>query len=349
MDLNKIGKFIAEERKKKSLTQEQLAEKLGINSRTISRWENGKNMPDVSLYKDICEELGISIEELINGEKTNRDNIKISYEKALITTVDKNSEQKREISKLFKILLFVIIFSVLTILLIIIYYDKKYPKIDVYSMKIIESDNNILNDDLTFKYDDFNVYFYGVDSLQLGNINNLYYDLKTALRYRQVNIDKIKKYLNNQYESGDIDKVNYNNVDIYKHKDFEIIVCNTKDNKDIYVGTPNIATNLKGNYCGKQVNNHCSFIRTYTVIKYQNTHDYNYIDLTLKQYQMDTELVRIKRNDIIKEGKTYEFEFVTYEKYEDTIKNIFKNSELIGIKETSKKGMDQIMDVICIN
>ena len=53
MNLIKIGKFIAEQRKQKNLTQEQLAEKLGINNRTISRWENGINMPDASLYKKI--------------------------------------------------------------------------------------------------------------------------------------------------------------------------------------------------------------------------------------------------------------------------------------------------------
>lgn len=55
MNLEKVGKFIASARKKKKLTQEQLAIKLGINNRTISRWENGKNMPDVSLYKPLCE------------------------------------------------------------------------------------------------------------------------------------------------------------------------------------------------------------------------------------------------------------------------------------------------------
>lgn len=69
MNLKKIGKFIAEMRKAKGLTQEELAEKLGVNNRTISRWENGENMPDISLYKPLCEILKISIEELVNGEK----------------------------------------------------------------------------------------------------------------------------------------------------------------------------------------------------------------------------------------------------------------------------------------
>ena len=71
MNLDNIGKFIKEMRKNKNLTQEELAEKLGVNNRTVSRWENGKNMPDISLYKPLCEVLGISIEELVNGELTN--------------------------------------------------------------------------------------------------------------------------------------------------------------------------------------------------------------------------------------------------------------------------------------
>ena len=87
MNLDNIGKFIKEMRKNKNLTQEELAEKLGVNNRTVSRWENGKNMPDISLYKPLCEVLGISIEELVNGELTNKKNISYSVEKAIINTV----------------------------------------------------------------------------------------------------------------------------------------------------------------------------------------------------------------------------------------------------------------------
>ena len=61
MNQEKIGKFIAERRKECNLTQEELAEKLNVNSRSISRWENGKCMPDMSMYNSICEVLGISI------------------------------------------------------------------------------------------------------------------------------------------------------------------------------------------------------------------------------------------------------------------------------------------------
>ena len=73
MDIIKIGKFIAEKRKEKKLTQEGLAEKLNVTSKTISRWENGNYMPDISLLKPLSEELGITLNDLISGEKVDKE------------------------------------------------------------------------------------------------------------------------------------------------------------------------------------------------------------------------------------------------------------------------------------
>jgi len=69
MNQEKIGKFIAECRKEKNLTQEQLAEKLGVSNKSVSRWENAKTMPDISLFEPLCKELDISFNELLTGEK----------------------------------------------------------------------------------------------------------------------------------------------------------------------------------------------------------------------------------------------------------------------------------------
>ena len=71
MDLNKIGKFISECRKNKNLTQEQLAEKLYITDRAVSKWERGLSLPDADKMLDLCNILDISINELFNGEKIN--------------------------------------------------------------------------------------------------------------------------------------------------------------------------------------------------------------------------------------------------------------------------------------
>lgn len=75
MDQIKIGKFIAKKRKQNNMTQVEFAEKFGVTNKTVSRWENGKNMPDVSLFLPICELLNISLNELIIGEEIeNSDN-----------------------------------------------------------------------------------------------------------------------------------------------------------------------------------------------------------------------------------------------------------------------------------
>lgn len=69
MDQIRIGRFLKELRKEKGLTQEQTAERLNVSGRTISRWETGKNMPDISLLTEIAELYGVSIPEIISGER----------------------------------------------------------------------------------------------------------------------------------------------------------------------------------------------------------------------------------------------------------------------------------------
>ena len=74
MDQLKIGKFIADCRKRKNLTQMQLSEKLGITDKAISKWERGVAMPDTSIMLELCDILSISVNELLSGEKINMDN-----------------------------------------------------------------------------------------------------------------------------------------------------------------------------------------------------------------------------------------------------------------------------------
>ena len=69
MDQTKVGAFLKDLRKEKEITQEQLAEELGVSGRTISRWETGKNMPDISLLVEIAEFFDVSIPEIIKGER----------------------------------------------------------------------------------------------------------------------------------------------------------------------------------------------------------------------------------------------------------------------------------------
>ena len=73
MDQIKVGAFLKDLRKEKGITQEQLAEKLGVSGRTISRWETGNNMPDISLLVEIAEFFDVSIPEIIKGERKSED------------------------------------------------------------------------------------------------------------------------------------------------------------------------------------------------------------------------------------------------------------------------------------
>lgn len=74
MNQEKIGKFIQEQRKKNNLTQAGLAEKLNITDRAISKWENGRSMPDSSIMLDLCKELKINVNELLSGEIIDKNN-----------------------------------------------------------------------------------------------------------------------------------------------------------------------------------------------------------------------------------------------------------------------------------
>lgn len=80
MNQEKIGRFIAENRKEKKLTQEGLAEKLGITNKSVSKWENGNCLPDSSLFKPLCQILDISINELFAGKKLNDEDKKEANE-----------------------------------------------------------------------------------------------------------------------------------------------------------------------------------------------------------------------------------------------------------------------------
>ena len=109
MDQIKIGKFIAECRKKNNLTQMQLAEKLNITDRAISKWENGKAMPDSSIMLDLCNELKISVNELLSGEVIEMNNYNEKLEKNLIDMV----KQKEEADK--RLLTLEVVIGVLTV------------------------------------------------------------------------------------------------------------------------------------------------------------------------------------------------------------------------------------------
>ena len=118
MNQEKIGKFIAKLRKQNKLTQEQLAEKLGITKNAVSKWERGLGLMDLSLLKPLSQILGVSITEILNGEKVNKEEINNKSEEVLIDTLDYSSKEIKKLKK--NKLITIFLTTVITILIIII-------------------------------------------------------------------------------------------------------------------------------------------------------------------------------------------------------------------------------------
>ena len=108
MNQEKIGKFISECRKNKKLTQSELAEKLGVTDKSISNWENGRNMPDLSLFKPLCDILEISINDLISGEIVSKDKYQDKFEENLISTIDYTTKKIIEKNNVIGLLLIIL-------------------------------------------------------------------------------------------------------------------------------------------------------------------------------------------------------------------------------------------------
>ena len=97
MDQVKIGKFISDERKAKGYTQKQLSELLGISDKTISKWECGNGFPEASLLLPLCNELGITVNELLTGERISQQNYKKKAEENMVNMIREKEENKQKL------------------------------------------------------------------------------------------------------------------------------------------------------------------------------------------------------------------------------------------------------------
>ena len=127
MDQLKIGKFIAERRKQKSLTQMQLAEKLSITDKAISKWERGIAMPDTSIMIELCDILGISVNELLSGEKISMENNNQKNEQLLLDMAKELEKKNKTIWNAMWIIMTVSIFGLIGGLAIIAFFMPEGP------------------------------------------------------------------------------------------------------------------------------------------------------------------------------------------------------------------------------
>lgn len=140
MDQVKIGKFIAECRKNKKLTQAQLAEKLDITDRAVSKWETGKGMPDSSIMLELCSILEINVNELLRGEKVKMEN----YHKIAEENLLKMKQSEEEIEKKMRnfqlaLTLLCVIFSIFAIGIFILHLVMNYIYPETYDGKLFEA------------------------------------------------------------------------------------------------------------------------------------------------------------------------------------------------------------------
>ena len=127
MDQLKIGKFIAECRKQKNLTQMQLAEKLGITDKAISKWERSIAMPDTSIMLELCDILGISVNELLSGEKISMDNNNQKNEQLLLDMAKELEKKNKTIWNAMWIIMTVSILGLIGGLAIIAFFMPEGP------------------------------------------------------------------------------------------------------------------------------------------------------------------------------------------------------------------------------
>ena len=112
MNQEKIGKFIANLRKEKNMTQQELAKKLGVTDRAISKWENGRGLPDYSLLQDLCDVLSISINELFSGEKISKEDYETKAEENMSKLINDNYSEKKKINWIIAISVAVVYLSI---------------------------------------------------------------------------------------------------------------------------------------------------------------------------------------------------------------------------------------------
>ena len=96
MNQTAIGSYIARKRKEQNLTQEQLAQQLGVSNKTISKWENGKCMPDYSIIQRLCEAIHVSLSELMDGEDAAEDSVCVYDDEQILDLLRRTQELERQ-------------------------------------------------------------------------------------------------------------------------------------------------------------------------------------------------------------------------------------------------------------
>ena len=157
MNQEKIGKFIKDKRLELKMTQKDLADKLGISDRAISKYENGRGVPDVSLLSDLSKVLDVTINDLLSGEVVKKEEYQQKFEENIMNTIDTKIKKENKILKLVLYCIFTLVF----LLVMYVSIESIYMKSTINSYPLIQknySDDIHANDNMYFER---TVYSYG--------------------------------------------------------------------------------------------------------------------------------------------------------------------------------------------
>ena len=196
MDLGKIGKFIAELRKEQNMTQEELAEKIGVNAKTISKWETGLNLPDSILLFNLSKELKVNVQDLLSGERIKKEKINKSFIDIINSYVFKTKRK-------FLILIGLIII-ILTTIFCIIFTLFNYNKNNIYD---ISFSNNLYQISGYIIFNPQKTFVIIPDIIYIGD------DGETLIKEYSISIENSKNTIYYMTENDILNetKINFNN------------------------------------------------------------------------------------------------------------------------------------------
>ena len=196
MNQEKIGKFIAKCRKDRNITQEQLAEKLGVTNKSVSRWENGKNMPDYSILKELCNILDIDVNEFLSGEKLQKDEIQSHSIENLDLILKEYYKMKKQRNIFKSILICVVSISILICIFCVILhiYNKQYNLKGISNILSVYIDED-REKEYVGKLDGYEIYVENlrVEELNYRTFNAKFIMFKDALDKKLTSINDWRK------------------------------------------------------------------------------------------------------------------------------------------------------------
>lgn len=144
MNTYQFGTFLSQLRKEKGLTQLQLAEKLNVTDKAISRWETGKNFPDIEIFEDLSKVLDVSISELLEGKRIEKENLFTVSEEHIVTQIKKNRKNSKNYRIIICVILIIsVIFGYIALKETGIFDGVIYNKIPCYSNDVLTIMNNL--------------------------------------------------------------------------------------------------------------------------------------------------------------------------------------------------------------